>query len=122
MPGRKSDINHALWLQRLHACSSLRASVRPGHDIAVLRVYLRHRERLHLAVRVTEPWLHAVDAQHAIQRHRLPASAAALRIMQLKLRKQLRARHRSLHFRQNFFPPGLALFTGIFKFGKTGLG
>ena len=46
VPGRKSDINDAQWLQRLHACGLLRASFRPGRDIAALRAYLRHRERL----------------------------------------------------------------------------
>ncbi len=37
VPGRKSDINDAQWLQRLHACGLLRASFRPGRDIAALR-------------------------------------------------------------------------------------
>jgi transposase len=45
VPGRKSDINDAQWLQRLHACGLLRASFRPGRDIAELRSYLRTRER-----------------------------------------------------------------------------
>lgn len=45
VPGRKSDINDAQWLQRLHACGLLQASFRPGRDIAELRVYLRLRER-----------------------------------------------------------------------------
>ena len=45
VPGRKSDVNDAQWLQRLHACGLLRASYRPGPDIAALRIYLRLRER-----------------------------------------------------------------------------
>lgn len=45
VPGRKSDVNDAQWLQRLHACGLLRASFRPGRDIAALRAYLRMRER-----------------------------------------------------------------------------
>lgn len=45
VPGRKSDINDAQWLQRLHACGLLRASFRPGRDIAALRAYLRAREK-----------------------------------------------------------------------------
>lgn len=45
VPGRKSDINDAQWLQRLHACGLLRASFRPGREIAELRAYLRVRER-----------------------------------------------------------------------------
>ena len=45
VPGRKSDVNDAQWPQRLHACGLLRASFRPGREIAALRVYLRARER-----------------------------------------------------------------------------
>lgn len=45
VPGRKTDVNDAQWLQRLHACGLLRASFRPGRDIAALRTYLRLRER-----------------------------------------------------------------------------
>ena len=45
VPGRKTDVNDAQWLQRLHACGLLRASFRPERDIAALRVYLRLRER-----------------------------------------------------------------------------
>lgn len=45
VPGRKSDVNDAQWLPRLHACGLLRASFRPGRDIAELRAYLRVRER-----------------------------------------------------------------------------
>jgi transposase len=45
VPGRKSDVNDAQWLQRLHACGLLRASFRPAGEIAALRSYLRLRER-----------------------------------------------------------------------------
>lgn len=45
VPGRKSDVNDAQWLQRPHACGLLRASFRPGREIAQLRAYLRLRER-----------------------------------------------------------------------------
>lgn len=45
VPGRKSDVNDAQWLQRLHACGLLRPSFRPAGDIAALRSYLRLRAR-----------------------------------------------------------------------------
>lgn len=45
VPGRKSDVNDAQWLQRFHACGPLRASFRLGREIAALRAYLRSRER-----------------------------------------------------------------------------
>lgn len=44
-PGRKSDVNDPQWMQRLHACGLLRASLRPGPEIAALRASLRLRER-----------------------------------------------------------------------------
>ena len=46
VPGRKTDVNDAQWIQRLHACGLLKASFRPESIIVELRSYLRVRERL----------------------------------------------------------------------------
>jgi transposase len=46
VPGRKTDVSDAQWLQRLHTYGLLRGSFRPKGEIAVLRAYLRQRERL----------------------------------------------------------------------------
>jgi transposase len=46
VPGRKSDVSDAAWLQRLHEYGLLRASFRPKGEIVTLRAYLRQRERL----------------------------------------------------------------------------
>jgi transposase len=46
VPGRKTDVSDAQWLQRLHEYGLLRASFRPQAKIAGLRAYLRQRERL----------------------------------------------------------------------------
>ncbi len=46
VPGRKTDISDAQWLQRLHEYGLLRASFRLKGEVAVLRAYLRQRERL----------------------------------------------------------------------------
>jgi transposase len=46
VPGRKTDVSDAQWLQRLHSYGLLRASFRPKGEIAKLRAYLRQRERL----------------------------------------------------------------------------
>src|SRR5256885_1154902 len=46
VPGRKTDISDAAWLQRLHEFGLLRGSFRPQAEIAALRAYLRQRERL----------------------------------------------------------------------------
>ena len=44
VPGRKSDVNDAQWLQRLHACGLLRASFHPAREIAALRAYMRNQQ------------------------------------------------------------------------------
>ena len=46
VPGRKTDVNDAAWLQRLHSYGLLRGSFRPKAEVATLRAYLRQRERL----------------------------------------------------------------------------
>ena len=46
VPGRKTDVSDAEWLQRLHEHGLLRASFQPEARIATLRDYLRQRERL----------------------------------------------------------------------------
>jgi transposase len=46
VPGRKTDVSDAQWLQRLHEYGLLRASFRPQAEMVGLRAYLRQRERL----------------------------------------------------------------------------
>ena len=46
VPGRKTDVNDAQWLQQLHQCGLLRGSFRPRQAVVALRAYLRQRERL----------------------------------------------------------------------------
>ena len=46
VPGRKTDVNDAQWLQPLHQHGLLRGSFRPRDEVVRLRAYLRHRERL----------------------------------------------------------------------------
>jgi transposase len=46
VPGRKTDVNDAAWLQRLHSYGLLRGSFRPKAGVATLRAYMRQRERL----------------------------------------------------------------------------
>ena len=46
VPGRKTDVNDAQWLQQLHQYGLLRGSFRPREELVGLRAYLRHRERL----------------------------------------------------------------------------
>lgn len=46
VPGRKTDVNDAQWIQQLHGYGLLRGSFRPHEKITALRAFLRHRERL----------------------------------------------------------------------------
>jgi len=46
VPGRKTDVNDAQWLQQLHEHGLLRGSFRPRDEIVRVRAYVRHRERL----------------------------------------------------------------------------
>jgi transposase len=46
VPGRKTDVNDAQWLQQLHEHGLLRGSFRPRDEIVRVRAYMRHRERL----------------------------------------------------------------------------
>ncbi len=46
VPGKKTDVQDAQWLQQLHAAGLLRKSFRPAKDIVPLRYLMRHRAEL----------------------------------------------------------------------------
>lgn len=46
VPGRKSDIEDAEWIQTLHSYGLLESSFRPEADLVALRTLLRHRAQL----------------------------------------------------------------------------
>jgi transposase len=46
VPGRKTDVNDAQWLQQLHQYGLLRGSFHPRAGVAQLRTYPRLRERM----------------------------------------------------------------------------
>src|SRR5258706_12612498 len=46
VPGRKTDVADAQWLQQLHQHGLLRGSFRPRDEVVRLRAYLRHPERI----------------------------------------------------------------------------
>ena len=46
VPGKKTDVCDAQWLQQLHAAGLLRKSFRPALDIVPLRFLMRHRAEL----------------------------------------------------------------------------
>jgi cell division protein FtsB len=46
VPGRKTDVVDCQWIQQLHSFGLLRGSFRPSAEIARLRAFLRHRDKL----------------------------------------------------------------------------
>lgn len=46
VPGRKTDVGDAQWLQYLHSVGLLRGSFRPSQEICAMRSISRHRESL----------------------------------------------------------------------------
>ena len=46
VPGRKTDVQDAAWLQQLHAAGLLRKSYRPAQEIVPLRYLMRYRQGL----------------------------------------------------------------------------
>lgn len=46
VPGKKTDVCDAQWLQQLHAAGLLRKSFRPHKDIVPLRYLMRHRSEM----------------------------------------------------------------------------
>ncbi len=46
VPGRKSDIQDAQWIQTLHSYGLLESSFRPQAELVALRTLLRHRSQL----------------------------------------------------------------------------
>lgn len=46
VPGKKTDVCDAQWLQQLHAAGLLKKSFRPTQEIVPLRYLMRHREGL----------------------------------------------------------------------------
>jgi hypothetical protein len=46
VPGRKTDVCDAAWLQYLHAVGLLAGSFRPGQEVCAFRAVLRHRGEL----------------------------------------------------------------------------
>ena len=46
VPGKKTDVQDAQWLQQLHAAGLLKKSYRPALDIVPLRYLMRHRSEM----------------------------------------------------------------------------
>jgi transposase len=69
VPGRKTDVSDAQWLQRLDEYGLLRGSYRPQAEMAALRAYLRQRERLLDYAAAHIPYMQKALTQMNLQLH-----------------------------------------------------
>ena len=46
VPGRKTDVLDAQWIQMLHSCGLLKGAFRPGDEVCALRALIRERSTL----------------------------------------------------------------------------
>ena len=84
VPGRKTDVNDAQWLQQLHQYGLLRGSFHPSRGVAALRAYLRHRERLLDYAAAHVQHMHKALTQMNVQLHHVVSDvtgATGLRII-----------------------------------------
>jgi transposase len=73
VPGRKTDVHDAQWLQQLHQFGLLSGSFRPHERLLALRTYLRERDMLisHMATHVRH--MHKALTQMNLQIHHVIA-------------------------------------------------
>ena len=77
VPGRKTDVSDAQWLQQLRLGGSLRASFQPKGQIAELRACRRQRERLlEYAASHIQHMQKAFDRDENLQLHHIVADIA----------------------------------------------
>ena len=98
VPGRKSEVNDAQWLQKMHEFGLLRANFQPNQEVAVLRTYLRQRERLldycSAHIQHMQKALMQMNVQHCDQRSE--AALASLEVPEQVPQVPLpKARHRT---------------------------
>jgi transposase len=86
VPGRKSDIEDAQWIQTLHSYGLLESSFRPQADLIALRTILRHRAQL-LEHRAP----HILHMQKALLQMNLQLSQALSDMMGVSGQAMLRA-------------------------------
>lgn len=86
VPGRKSDIEDAQWIQTLHSYGLLESSFRPQADLIALRTLLRHRAQL---VEHRSP--HILHMQKALLQMNVQLSQALSDMMGVSGQAMLRA-------------------------------
>lgn len=69
VPGHKTDVEDAQWLQYLHACGLLHASFRPEQAVCAVRSLVRHRETLVSSAAAHVQHMHKALTQMNLQLH-----------------------------------------------------
>lgn len=69
VPGRKTDVADAAWIQFLHSVGLLRGSFRPAGDICAIRALVRHRQNLVEWSSQSILWIHKALTQMNVQLH-----------------------------------------------------
>jgi transposase len=85
VPGRKSDVTDAQWLQYLHSVGLLQGSFRPAEDICAIRSMGRHRESLVQAASACILMMQKALTQMNLQLHNVISDitgASGMRILQ----------------------------------------
>ena len=69
VPGRKTDVADAAWIQFLHSVGLLRGSFRPAGDVCAIRALVRHRQNLVEWSSQSILWIHKALTQMNVQLH-----------------------------------------------------
>lgn len=78
VPGRKTDVNDAQWLQQVHSYGLLQASFLPDRDIGQLRSYVRLREQLTRARASIQQQIQKALMQMNLQLHHVVSDVMGL--------------------------------------------
>lgn len=83
VPGRKSDVNDAQWLQRLHSCGLLRGSFHPAEELLSLRSYVRQRESMTVIAAANIQHIQKALDQMNVQLHHVVADITGVTGMKI---------------------------------------
>src|ERR1700716_4372879 len=86
VPGRKTDVNDAMWIADLLACGLIRGSFVPSEEIQQLRVLLRARKQL-----VREQTSHTQRIQKTLEEANIKLDTVISEIMGVSGRRMIEA-------------------------------
>jgi transposase len=89
VPGRKTDVADAAWIQLLHSVGLLRGSFRPAGEVCAIRALIRHRQNLVEWSSQSILWIHKALTQMNVQLHNVIddiTGASGMRILKAIVR------------------------------------